>query len=86
MGTQEPTADGEELENALVVAILRCRERQLSAHIAELRSLMSAAEEAGDQQELIALSSRWDALSDERRRIHRALNERTLLWRSRGET
>ncbi len=86
MGGREPSATGEDMENALVVSILRGRERRLKAELSELSFLIRSAQEEGDAVALLNLTSRVDALRDDVGRIHRALNERTLLWRSRGET
>lgn len=82
--TQQPQGTGDELVNAFVVAVLRGRRQQLNSELARLTFLLREAREDNDPAELLALSSRVHTLSEDLGRLGRQLDERTVLWRTRG--
>jgi len=86
MGTQQPLATGEELENSLIVTLLRGRKQHLNNAITQMTYLLREAKQEDNQIEIVNLTNRVHALSEELGHIGRQLNDRTVLWRTRGET
>lgn len=85
MGTVAPQAMGEELENSLIATVLRGRKQRLNSEITQMTHLLREAREEGDQAEIANLTSRTEALREELKRIDHRLDERTVLWRTRGD-
>ena len=86
MAAQKPLSGAEELENSLLVTVLRGRKLRLNNEIAQMTFLLREAKQEDNQAEIISLTNRVRALSKELGRIGRQLDERTVLWRTRGET
>jgi len=86
LGKKKPVVNGEGLENALLVTVLRGRKQRLNAEIAQMTHLLREARQDGDQTEIATLTNRVHVLSAELGRVGRQLDERTIMWRTRGDT
>jgi len=85
LGKKPPVTNGESLENALTVAVLRGRKLRLNAEIAQMTHLLREAKQEDDRDAIATLTSRVHALSAELGQIGRQLDERTVLWRTRSD-
>jgi DNA primase len=85
MGTQKPLSNGDDLENPLFVTVLRGRKQRLNSEIAQMTYLLREAKHEENQAEVLSLTNRVHALSEELGSLGRQLDERTVLWRTRGE-
>ena len=85
LGTQQPLAIGDDMHDSLIVTILRGRKQRLNSEIAQMTYLLREAKQEGNQAETVTLTNRVHALSEELGQLGRQLDERTVLWRTRGD-
>jgi DNA primase len=86
LGAKKPMAIGDDMSDSLIVTILRGRKQRLNSEIAQMTYLLREAKQEGNQAETANLTNHVHALSAELGELGRKLDERTVLWRTRGDT